>query len=139
MNLKFDRIITYCFCIIQIPLLRPFSPGDKNPPRPSTQPRHIPHILLHRNRRKEAEHERHGVEAFFAAGEFGVPQAYHQQHDGQAEAHPCEAEVKAGDWDAFQAVAHGLLQRDGGEQAVHQHSEVVALFVEQHLGVPQAE
>jgi hypothetical protein len=88
---------------------------------------------------EEAEGEGHGVEAFFAEGEGGVPEADEEEQEGDAEGEPAEAVVDSGDGDALQAVTDGFLQGDGGEEAVDEDGEVVAFFVELHVGVPKAD
>jgi hypothetical protein len=50
-------------------------------------------ILLHRHSGKHAECERHSIKALLAQGEGSVPQADHQERQGEDHRCPREAEI----------------------------------------------
>jgi hypothetical protein len=98
----------------------------------------IPYILLHGHGGKKAEGKRHAVKPFFAEGETGIPKADDEQEDGQQGAKPTEAVVDIGNGDAFQLIPDGFLQGYGGKEAKHQYGKIIALFVQLHNGIEQA-
>jgi hypothetical protein len=94
-------------------------------------------VFLHGVSGEQAQQKRHGVETLFAQGQGGIPEAYREQQQAQHRGKSAEAVVDIGNVNAFEAVAHAFLQRNGREQAVHKQREIIALFVKGHLDVPQ--